>query len=1026
MKSQKLNSDSVKNLVKTKLQEKTKAGTLVELEIRFQSNIDYYQFRDILEKLTFSQDKGGLGLKNYHIFHRLDIKTGDNVRLSVFGADNVKLYWLKNGLDFLKPDAYKFIRKNRVQYIDLEDYDIRVSLANESDITKDEEDSNIAAINDPAITKNFRMKNTYQIISANGLFRYDLSSIKMAESSSFKKSGIFQRPIQHEIELEFIGPATTDLELVLESLTEEINLITGLIQDNDLLMTKQLQQKVIDNYLMTTGGDKMVTVHPVTLQSENLLAQTSINILSHYAVTYKADGIHHVLYIYNDKKDDLHHGAVYLIDDNLRVRRTGYVREDWAGTLIEGEFIRNLNMFLAYDMLWNSKMDIRSENLYAPKSKSRIGQLDEFLEDIKSGMDYDDIRITEEKMAESLVKLVKKPYKFSSKKGDIFELIKELEDAKKQLAYETDGYIFTPMKDPYPHKTGKWPKLLKWKSPKHNSIDFLVRVEKNENGQDIVNPLFLGKNRIRQYKSLVLHVGGLTPIYNKDAKKWSQKLEPVEFNPNNAEYEEAKAVNRANVVLNKQGKLSFFDQSGNRWEEILDDTIVEFVWDGTRDVGFQWIPIRVRHDKTTKYKNGENIYGNFQDVAFSNWASIIYPITIQMLTTGEIPPAYLEESTASGPKPSQGESYYKNCQVSNYNPNKRLPLQNFHNLIVKTNLIRQYSPLAKKIPFNSDTLPNTPPPPTLEADETVGPSVNEEGVAEGVTETETEGGVYKETKGVLLDLACGKGGDINKWKKAGLKKVVSVDIDADCIKYATEYYDSVEAPKPLLVFLQGDSSKLIFPDYKIMIHEDDLKQYQDNFPAKYMFDMVSLQFCLHYFFEKEILLRTLLQNVNDNLKIGGYFIGTCFDGNKVFNLLKGKKFAEGKLNNDVVWKIEKKYLPNFVYKANSPNYDKKISVYTSSIGHSHDEYLVNFEYLDTICIEYGFEKVAVTNFGDIYDEFKVDTLNNKINKACRMSLVEKEVSFLNNTFAYKKVKHTPDKIYSKLKAMIEKDAKKTD
>ena len=71
-------------------------------------------------------------------------------------------------------------------------------------------------------------------------------------------------------------------------------------------------------------------------------------------------------------------------------------------------------------------------------------------------------------------------------------------------------------------------------------------------------------------------------------------------------------------------------------------------------------------------------------------------------------------------------------------------------------------------------------------------------------------------------------------------------------------------------------------------------------------------------------------------------------------------------------------------------------------------------------VEYGFEKAAVKNFGDIYADFKVDALNNKINKACRMSSVEKEVSFLNRTFAYKKIQHTPDKIYSKLKGMIEK------
>ena len=45
---------------------------------------------------------------------------------------------------------------------------------------------------------------------------------------------------------------------------------------------------------------------------------------------------------------------------------------------------------------------------------------------------------------------------------------------------------------------------------------------------------------------------------------------------------------------------------------------------------------------------------------------------------------------------------------------------------------------------------------------------------------------------------------------------------------------------------------------------------------------------LHYFFKDEISLRSILQNCNDNLKIGGYLIGTTFDGERIYNALKGK------------------------------------------------------------------------------------------------------------------------------------------
>jgi mRNA (guanine-N7-)-methyltransferase len=46
------------------------------------------------------------------------------------------------------------------------------------------------------------------------------------------------------------------------------------------------------------------------------------------------------------------------------------------------------------------------------------------------------------------------------------------------------------------------------------------------------------------------------------------------------------------------------------------------------------------------------------------------------------------------------------------------------------------------------------------------------------------------------------------------------------------------------------------------------------------FDIVNIQFALHYFFESTSKLEGFLQNVSENLKNGGYFIGTCFDWQK--------------------------------------------------------------------------------------------------------------------------------------------------
>jgi mRNA capping enzyme. len=69
---------------------------------------------------------------------------------------------------------------------------------------------------------------------------------------------------------------------------------------------------------------------------------------------------------------------------------------------------------------------------------------------------------------------------------------------------------------------------------------------------------------------------------------------------------------------------------------------------------------------------------------------------------------------------------------------------------------------------------------------------------------------------------------------------------------------------------------------------------------------MSLNFCIHYFFQDEISLRTIIQNANDVLKNDGYLFGTCFDGERIHEQLKNKNEILGKtFDGSIMWKIEK-------------------------------------------------------------------------------------------------------------------------
>jgi hypothetical protein len=45
---------------------------------------------------------------------------------------------------------------------------------------------------------------------------------------------------------------------------------------------------------------------------------------------------------------------------------------------------------------------------------------------------------------------------------------------------------------------------------------------------------------------------------------------------------------------------------------------------------------------------------------------------------------------------------------------------------------------------------------------------------------------------------------------------------------------------------------------------------------------------MHYFFENNKTLHSFLRNLTECTRIGGFFIGTCYDGKRVFDLLRDK------------------------------------------------------------------------------------------------------------------------------------------
>ena len=297
----------------------------------------------------------------------------------------------------------------------------------------------------------------------------------------------------------------------------------------------------------------------------------------------------------------------------------------------------------------------------------------------------------------------------------------------------------------------------------------------------------------------------------------------------------------------------------------------------------------------------------------------------------------------------------------------------------------------------------------------------------------------------ILDTSIGQGGDLNKYldKFVNCEFIFGLDqapVDEACRRFYLKKNNKKG------VFLKFDTSENIklksgFNDYHAEnminilynIKDAEIDEKYNKISKVYRglannkFDIVSSQFSVHYYFKDSETLNGYITNVLENINDGGYFIGTCYDGNRIFERLKNPIPFEYKTDNgNKIYSVEKKYdIEDFTFTGDDTNMlGQTIEVYMESIGQNITEYLVNFEYFNDLMTKYGFEaqrpelgnkfKDVITDsigsFGKIINNFKeLHKKDQNIKKFYEQSILiledEKlmELSSMNNYFIFKKI-----------------------
>ena len=902
----------------------------------------------------------------------LDDERQSKIRVSIFGKKSIIRYCSENKIETLGNNVNFTLKQflGKDNYIKLNDYELRFNL-------KKEQEFSLSSFRDTrniirrwtGVKKAFRYKQRYSFLSKDKLFRIDLTIVKssnlefvdnkrrMKYETTLLESGVFKNKPKYEIEVEFVGHKYFSRDniiqmgndIIISNCIKNIGLLFQALGNCYFITSKPMKQKILDAYKSLTNKDYFYAPLPITLELQNIIKYSSYsethNINKNYSVTEKADGERNILLIIDNGNNKC---SLFTYNRQKDIKFMGTTTDiKFNNTIIDGELItkdikgRTIQLFMAFDIYYKSGVDIKSKDL-----KDRL----DILNDIISNL--------------NITKIENSPFRIKAKKfiiGDgqkIFDGSKNILSKENQEGYEyhIDGLVFTPIGPVWDGKEPqgvRWDSAFKWKPPEENTIDFFVRIDKDETGTDIIHSFVSSDNDVKRYKKLILFVGykpDLHNIYNacrivNENAIYKNEYTPTRFLPTypyvNEAYITYVPLNDNNVIVCENGS------------QIPDESVVEFKYNGDEKKD-KWHPLRLRDSK----------FPNAFNTAINVWKSIHRPITTKMITTGK----YI---------PNEQDGYYATLK-RNRKELLTYRMQEFHSKYVKGKLIEKYT----------------------------------------------------KEKDSLLDLSVGKGGDLNKWIHNKLSFVLGQDIsnhginnpkNGACSRVMKKLQNNINIPT--IFFIYGDSSKRIRDGSSAL---DELNKFyldvlygnidRDKVFNKYLnkhygiakkkFNIISSQFSIHYFFENKEKLDSFINNVSENLKPGGYFIGTCLDGEKVYNALKDirkNKSIQEKEGKNTIWQITKKYDSKKKFKPNDSSLGLQIDVFIDSIGQRMSEYLVNFEYLEERLTKEKFKLVNNDFFSDIFKEMEKDT-NEIYNDAKSITKKEKNLSFLFRQFVFQKKK----------------------
>ena len=869
---------------------------LNNLHLKFNLKLEKYDILDI--NYTFNLNSKVDDESNYPIIHRISIINSKDKTIDFY----VKKYEHKSNSDIFKilsklilsknninnENLLYYIKKRHGEYLDFNDYNVRVRCRTEEkpDIILEEfEDSNFE----------IRKKQRLTLFLNNDV-KIELSDVKRFNNFQDIANNDYKGQ-SYELEFDYFLKNKKDnkIDEYLPLIIKKANVLLKMINNTNFLIPQQERAKIIENLNKTmktknkSTKDKDFTLPSavvVTLERKHLY-----QVLNKYMLSYKIDGIRSFLFISETK--------VYILLSNNKIIFSGLiVDKKYNNTILDGEYVYlpkyGKFIFMVFDALFISGEDLRNEKLVINRMMQAIEVIkDCFLEkeskftcfDYKnnvvdqnklSKLYLDQLNNSNKHIIEDLIRYKKnnikttliRPSQYLDVKGfsnnEIFKYANMMwNNYKKNInsfPYLTDGIIFQPKI--WTYKTGgigiTQNQVLKWKPKERNTIDFYIEFEKDSKTNDILTVIDNTQNikNVDDDNEESITVNKpycICNLYVYDIVNGNHK--PVRFDPHIKNENHDKYI--AYLPLDDNNIIK--DQDNNI---ITDKTIVEFYYDKdkiTDNDYFRWIPVKNRYDKTTIMRTQHKKYGNAASIAYSNWISMMYPVTDSDLTKLADDKYYnneIEKLTKSV-QYIESVSTVKNTEEK-FEENNNKPIINstlyyvnqFINL-VKTMLINTY---------NSNKFDNK--------------------------------------KKDIIDIGIGNGMDIYKYYDAEVNSMICLDNNYNNF---TDQNGALARYKKAMNDLPNfPTTKFLNADITIPFNEDDqinfiqntstenIKNMKTCFNKKY--DCINILNTMEYLLKDEESFKNLCDNINKITKENSIIIIITHDAELINNNLKDNEY----------------------------------------------------------------------------------------------------------------------------------------